>query len=111
MTAYQPKYTHLLGKTNIERFALDTQLQELIKKYEDAWEAIKHEGTARHKRLLQVLVQVDAVISYRISKLYNVDFDKPSSQQAAEKIDKTKVFALKAKALQLKMRMNRGVKV
>lgn len=108
MTAYQPKYTELLSKTNIERFALDMQLQELIKKFEGAWEAIKYKGTARHKQLLQVLVQVDAVISYRISKLYNVDFDK---QPSAEKIDKTKVFALKAKALQLKMKMNRGVKV
>jgi len=110
MTTYQPKYIELLGKTKIERFALDTRLQELIKKFEDAWEVIKHEGTVRHKRLLQVLIQVDAVISYRISKLYNVEFEK-SQPVPTEQIDKTKVFALKAKALQLKMRMNRGVTV
>jgi hypothetical protein len=111
MTIYQPKYIELLGKIRIERFTLDTGLQELIKKFEDAWEVIKHEGTVRHKRLLQVLIQVDAIISYKISKLYNVEFDKQPSTQRTEKVDKTKVFALKAKALQLKMRMNRGVKV
>jgi hypothetical protein len=110
MTTYQPKYTELLDKTKIERFALDMRLQDLIKKFEDAWEVIRHEGTVRHKRLLQVLIQVDALISYKISKLYNVEFDEPKPV-SKEQVDKTKVYALKAKALQLKMRMNRGVRV
>lgn len=110
MTTYQPKYIELLDKTKIERFALDKRLQELIKKFEAAWEVIRHEGTVRHKRLLQVLIQVDALISYKISKLYNVEFDQPKPVPTAQ-VDKTKVYALKAKALQLKMRMNRGVKV
>ena len=108
MTAYQPKYIELLDKTRIERFALDAHLQDLIKKFEDAWEVIEHEGIERHKRLLQVLIQVDAVISFKISKLYNVEFDKPEPVPA-QQVDKTRVFALKAKALQLKMRMNRGI--
>jgi hypothetical protein len=110
MNIYQPKYIELLDKTRLERFALDTRLQELIKKFEDAWEVIKHEGTVRHKRLLQVLIQVDAVISYKISKLYNVEFDNPEPVPT-EQVDKARVFALRAKALQLKMKMNRGVTV
>lgn len=111
MNEYHPIYVTLLEKAGIERTALDPPLQELIRKFDKAFSAMKLERT-RRPELLTILIQVDAIISANISRLYQVLPDKtqkPTREPA--KVDKMKVMALRAKALQLKWKTNQALNV
>lgn len=111
MRECQPKYEGLLKKAGIERSELDESLQELIEKFEKAFDAIQHEEETKRSQLLKSLIGVDAIISARLYQLYSVLPERQDhSEKTVIKVDKTRVMALKAKALQLKWRNREGVK-
>jgi hypothetical protein len=98
--SYQPRFYELLAKAEVDRSQLPDSLRILIEKFEEALNALNDAEPGQH---LMVMVKTDAVISAKISSLFNV---LPSERQI--NVDKAKVMALKAKALHLKWKMQQG---
>ena len=95
---YHPHFYEFLQRAGVDQAALPSSLQNLVEKYERAKAAWEQEDTDIQFQLLPVLVQTDAVISAQIYQLYK-------EQLKTGQVDKVKLMALKAKALQLKWKL------
>lgn len=95
MNRYAPRYGEWLERAGADPETLPPVLQVLIQKFENAINAWQHAGTEKQQELLPVLLKCDAVIAVHIYGLYKDRLEN-------ELVDKVKLMALKAKALQLK---------
>lgn len=109
MSLYHTKYNALLHKAGVIPEALPGGLQLLIEKYERAVAALEQADPAMQERLLFILTQTDAVICAAIYALYKDDLlitdvipEDTTATDNAVRLNKIKLLALKAKALQLK---------
>lgn len=108
MKSYKARYVEILDSQGIDRVDLPHPLQSLIEKFENAHLALaEEENKKRQASLLEVLAQVDAVISGSLSRLYHPKASYSSSSKALE-IEKAKMMAMKAKALKLKWRIDQA---
>jgi hypothetical protein len=95
---YSSRFIELMEKATVYHEDLPVTLQNLIEKFENAVIAWRKADDSKRNALLPVLVKADAVIAANIYQLYKDRFETDS-------VDKVKLMALKAKALQLKWRM------
>jgi len=98
MSHYKPRYIEFMEKATVNNEMLPVKLQVLINKYKYAILAWEQADDSTKKSLLPVLVKADAVIAANIYQLYK-------DRLETEAVDKVKLMALKAKALQLKWKM------
>lgn len=85
----------IIGKTN-----LPNNLQLLIEKFEAANKSFERATENERERFLKILVQSDAVISALLFQLF-------ADKEEEISTDKSKMLAMKAKALKLKMNFNK----
>lgn len=109
MSLYHTKYTALLHTAGIIPEVLPSGLQQLIEKYGRAVAALEQADPATQERLLFILAQTDAVICAAIYSLYkdnplitDIIPEDTATMDNAARLNKIKLLALKAKALQLK---------
>lgn len=96
--SYKPHFTDLLQQAGVSPQQLPATLQILIEKFGKALQAWKQGGADTQKRLLPALAQTDAVIASSIFQLYK-------DRMGTQPVDKKKLMAMKAKALQLKWKL------
>ncbi|QHS60841.1 hypothetical protein [Chitinophaga agri] len=112
MSLYSSQFPFLLQKGGIEVEVLPGDLQQLIERYEQAIIALGHADAETQQRLLFIVVQTDAVICATIYSLYKdrlilTDILSVSTESTDEvRLNKIKLLALRAKALQLKKNIN-----
>ena len=92
-------YNHL---TKVEKTVndLSAEVKELIQSFDLAKESWDNADKKTKEQLLDALIQSDAFISALIDKVYPLSESEPSSS-----VDKVKLMALKAKALQVKWKL------
>ena len=98
---YQEHFLKLLEDAQEELTNLPASLQDLIEKFENAKQALSAADEATQEKWFILLIQTDAVISAQVYKLFKDKFQ-------GSKVDKVKLMAMKAKALQLKWKMKQG---
>lgn len=108
MSLYIARFPILLEKAGIEVEVLPANLQRLVERYKQAAIALEQADAESQNRFLFIVVQADAVICAAIYSLYKdrlilTDILPVSTELAdKKKLDKVKLLALRAKALQLK---------
>lgn len=112
MSMYTDHHTGLLEKAGASSESLPGDLSLLIGKFQRAASALQEADAGTQQRLSFILVQADAVICAAIYSLYkdrlHISDILPEREQTPpqNKIDKVKLLAMKAKALQLKNKRN-----
>jgi len=109
MSQYVARHTGLLQKAGTTPESLPDDLAMLIGKFQRAANTLQEVGTHTQEQLLSILVQTDAVICAALYCLYKdrlqltdiMPANAPAQEDTA-RLDKIKLLALKAKALQLK---------
>lgn len=107
MSLYDARYTTLLHKAGITQDMLPGSLQQLIEKFSLAATALELVAPVTRQQLLFILVDTDAVICAALYSLYKdrletTDIPAPVQDKPVS-VDKIKLLAMKAKALNLKM--------
>jgi len=108
MSLYDARYTSLLQNAGATVDVLPGDLATLIQTYRKAAAALERSEAGTQQRLLYILVQTDAVICAAIYSLYKDQLQvsdiipEGTAPPDSAKLDKIKMLALKAKALQLK---------
>jgi hypothetical protein len=95
---YQEHFFKMLEEAQEELINLPASLQDLIEKFENAQQALNKADEATQEKWIIFLIQTDAVISAQVYGLFKDKFQD-------SKVDKVKLMAMKAKALQLKWKM------
>ena len=93
---YAPKYTEWLRRGDVRQEQLTAHLQQLIEKFQAALREWSKATPAEQSEYLSMLEKSDAFIAASIYRL-----GKPAPKTAS--VDKVKLLALKAKALQINM--------
>lgn len=109
MSLYADRHTGLLGKAGVTPDSLPGDLASLIGKFHRAASSLQEADSDAQERLLSILMQTDAAICAALFSLFKdrlqlsdiIPTDIPQSEDTA-RLDKIKLLALKAKALQLK---------
>ena len=109
MSIYADRHTLLLQKAGVTSESLPSDLSLLIGNFHRVIIALHETDTSTQERLLYILVQADAAICAALFCLYKdrlqptdiISTDVPDTEDAA-KLDKIKLLAHKARALQLK---------
>jgi hypothetical protein len=98
MNHYASRYIELMEKVAVNLDDLPAPLVSIIEKFEKAVISWQQADEETKEPLLSVLVKTDAIISANIFQLYKESFETKT-------IDKVKLMALKAKALQVKWKL------
>jgi len=101
MNRYSSRYIELMEKAAVGHDHLPATLLPLIEKFENAVISWHQADESTKAELLPILVRTDAVISANIYQLYK-------DRLETETVDKVKLMALKAKALQLKWKLKKN---
>jgi hypothetical protein len=100
MNRYPYRYAKLMEKAAVDYEHLPATLLPLIEKFENAVVSWQQADESTKADLFPILVKTDAVISANIYQLYK-------DRLEAETVDKVKLMALRAKALQLKWKLKK----
>lgn len=99
---YKPHFDELLEKANVDKSSLPEPIAKMINRFRHAHDVTGKAAPDLGKKFFALLIQTDAVISASVYD-YVKDKIKPGKIKA-DKIDKLKLFAMRAKALQLKQK-------
>lgn len=100
MNRYTSRYIDLMEKAAVDHEHLPVILLPLIEKFENAVISWQQADESTKEALFPILLKTDAVISAKIYQLYK-------DRLETETVDKVKLMALKAKALQLKWKLKK----